>query len=572
MRENIGFWNDASRSVILRPRVGRRISREVHDLFALKRLSGELPVLRARQGPRRLKHLREVIRPTSSLRMTGMSPVSGTGVAQTGSLSNLFIPTFLLAVMMLGCLGMAAAQQSWDQVPIPPLPKFTPQEPTRVQLPNGMVVFLQEDHELPLISGTIFIKGGSSTEPASKIGLVSIYAGSWRTSGTEKKSGDKFDDELEAIAAKVETGGGVDTTSASFNCLRQNFDQVFADFLDILEHPAFREDKIALAKQRLETAISRRNEEIESIAGREAAKLGYGASSPYAREPEYWTVEAVTRQDLVDWHDKHFAPNNIIFGVVGDFESKEMESRIRSAFGSLSKGTPYNPPQIPVPGAKPGVYLAEKEDVNQSDITMIGLGIRRDNPDYFAVRVLNEIFGGGFASRLFKNLRSKQALAYSVGGGIGAGYNHLGLINISMGTKSGSTAKAIDGLYQQIDDLLSNPPSETELKQAKDSILNGFIFAYDSPDKILGEQLTYELYGYPKDFLERFRGAVEKVTIDDVNRVAHKYIDKRKLAVLVVGNPKEFDKPLSGFGEVTKLDISIPKAPPGGKPAAAASR
>jgi len=474
--------------------------------------------------------------------------------------------------MMLGCLGMAAAQQRWDQVSIPPLPKFTPQEPTRVQLPNGMVVFLQEDHELPLISGTIFIKGGSSTEPASKIGLVSIYAGSWRTSGTEKKSGDKFDDELEAIAAKVETAGGVDTTSASFNCLKQNFDQVFADFLDILEHPAFREDKIALAKRRLETAISRRNEEIESIAGREAAKLGYGASSPYGREPEYWTVEAVTRQDLVDWHDKHFAPNNIIFGVVGDFESKDMESRIRSAFGSLSKGTPYNPPQIPVPGAKPGVYLAEKEDVNQSDITMIGLGIRRDNPDYFAVRVLNEIFGGGFASRLFKNLRSKQALAYSVGGGIGAGYNHLGLINISMGTKSGSTVKAIDGLYQQIDDLLSNPPSETELKQAKDSILNGFIFAYDSPDKILGEQLTYELYGYPKDFLERFRGAVEKVTIDDVNRVAHKYIDKRKLAVLVVGNPKEFDKPLSEFGEVTKLDISIPKAPPGGKPGAAASR
>ena len=123
-----------------------------------------------------------------------------------------------------------------------------------------MVVFLQEDHELPLISGTIFIKGGSSTEPVSKVGLVSIYAASWRTSGTQKKSGDKFDDELEAIAAKVETGGGVDTTSASFNCLKQNFDQVFADFLDILEHPAFREDKIALAKRRLQTAISLRNE------------------------------------------------------------------------------------------------------------------------------------------------------------------------------------------------------------------------------------------------------------------------------------------------------------------------
>ena len=461
------------------------------------------------------------------------------------------------------------AQQSWQQVPIPPLAKFTPQQPTRIQLSNGMVIFLQEDHELPLISGTALIKGGASSEPASKVGMMSIYAASWRTSGTEKKNGDQLDDELEAIGAKVETGGGVDTTSASFNCLKENFDQVFADFLDVLEHPVFRDDKIALAKRRLSTAISRRNDEIDSIASREAAKLGYGKDSPYGREAQYWTVAAVTRQDLLDWHKRHFAPNNIIFGMVGDFDSKQMENRLREAFGSLPKGTPYDPPQIPVPGPKPGVYVAEKTDVNQSEIAMLGVGIRRDNPDYFAVRVTNEIFGGGFSSRLFKNLRSKQALAYSVGGGVGAGYNHPALIDISMGTKSASTAKAVAALYQQIDDLLSNAPTDAELKQARDSILNGFIFAYDSPDKVLSEQLTYELYGYPKDFLERFRDAVDKVTSADVLRVARKYIDKRKLAVLVVGNPKEFDKPLTQFGQVTKLDISIPTAPPGAKPAAA---
>jgi len=478
--------------------------------------------------------------------------------------------TFCLAawiVISMSCV--VSAQQSWQQVPIPPLAKFTPEQPTRIQLSNGMVIFLQEDHELPLISGTALIKGGSSSEPAAKVGMMSIYAASWRTSGTEKKNGDQLDDELEAIGAKVETGGGVDTTSASFNCLKENFDQVFADFLDVLEHPVFRDDKIALAKRRLSTAISRRNDEIDSIAGREAAKLGYGKDSPYGREAQYWTVAAVTRQDLLDWHKRHFAPNNIIFGIVGDFDSKQMENRLREAFGSLPKGTPYDPPQIPVLGPKPGVYIAEKTDVNQSEIAMLGVGIRRDNPDYFAVRVMNEIFGGGFSSRLFKNLRSKQALAYSVGGGVGAGYNHPALIDISMGTKSASTAKAVAALYQQIDDLLSNAPTDAELKQARDSILNGFIFAYDSPDKVLSEQLTYELYGYAKDFLERFRDAVDKVTSADVLRVARKYIDKRKLAVLVVGNPKEFDKPLTQFGQVTKLDITIPTAPPGAKPAAA---
>jgi zinc protease len=250
--------------------------------------------------------------------------------------------------------------------------------------------------------------------------------------------------------------------------------------------------------------------------------------------------------------------------MVGDFDTKQMHQLLTATFASLAKGTPYSPPEIPVPGPKPGVYLAEKDDVNQSEISMVGLGIRRDNPDYFAVRVMNEIFGGGFSSRLFKNLRSKQALAYDVGGGIGAAYNHPGLIDISMGTKSASTAKAISGLYQEIDDLLNNPPTQQELSQARDSILNGFIFAYDSPDKILNERMIYELYGYPPDFLERFRAGVEKVTVDDVSRVAHKYIHKSKLAVLVVGNPAEFDKPLSTFGPVTKLDISIPP-PPGGK-------
>lgn len=479
----------------------------------------------------------------------------------------------LLSVLVMFCLSLPGfTQESWDQISVLPLPKFNPQLPTRVELPNGMLIFLQEDHELPLISATALIRGGSSSEPAQKVGLVSIYAASWRTGGTEQKTGDQLDDELESIAAKVEAGGGVDTTSLSLNCLKENFDQVFADFMDVLEHPAFREDKIALAKRRLDTGISRRNDEVESIASREVSQLGYGANSPYGREVEYWTVEAITRQDLVDWHRKHFAPNNIIMGVVGDFDSKQMENRLRQAFGSLPKGTPYEPPKIPVPGPKPGVYLAEKDDVDQSDISMIGLGIRRDNPDYFAVRVMNELFGGGFSSRLFKHLRTEQALAYEVGGGIGSAYNHPGLIDISMGTKSASTAKAITALYSQVDDLLNKPPTDAELKQAKDSILNGFVFAYDSPEKILNEQLIYQLYGYPANFLERFRDAVEKVTSADVNRVARKYIDKSKLAVLVVGNPKDFDKPLSTFGTVTKLDISIPTAPPSAKSTVASGK
>src|SRR5579885_100757 len=139
----------------------------------------------------------------------------------------------LLSLALLITTQVAAQQQPWQKIPIPPLPTFPPQDTTSIQLPNGMVIMLQEDHELPLISATALVKGGSSSEPASKVGLVSIYASTWRTGGTETKTGDQLDDELEAIAARVEAGGSIDTTSLSFNCLKQNFDQVFAAFLDL---------------------------------------------------------------------------------------------------------------------------------------------------------------------------------------------------------------------------------------------------------------------------------------------------------------------------------------------------
>jgi zinc protease len=203
----------------------------------------------------------------------------------------------------------------------------------------------------------------------------------------------------------------------------------------------------------------------------------------------------------------------------------------------------------------------EKEDVNQSSISMVALGIRRDNPDYYAVRVFNEAFGSGFSSRLMQSIRTAKGLAYAVGGGIGSAFDHPGTLRLSMGTKSGSTIEAIQALDEQIDDVSKHPISEVEIKRAKDSILNGFVFNLDSPEKILRERMAYEFYGYPQDYLERFRAGVEKVTPADVARVASKYLHKNQLAVLVVGHTSEFDKPLSSLGSVTNVDITIPPPP-----------
>jgi zinc protease len=479
-----------------------------------------------------------------------------------------FILILLAVAMPFASLPKAVSQTpKWQQIPIPPLPAFRPQQPKRIELSNGMVIFLQEDHELPLIDGTARIRGGSSNEPAGKTGLVDIFGEVWRTGGTKSETGDQLDDFLEVRAAKVETDGGPDSTTISLNCLKGDFDDVFKVFVDLLQHPEFRADKLDLAQKQADDSISRRNDEIGEIAGRETAKLAYGADNPYAREPEYSTIAAITRQDLIDWHQTYVHPNNIILGISGDFDSAAMEAKLRAAFESWPKAAEAPKNNIEYQPAKPGYYLIPKEDVNQSSIHMVTLGTTRNNPDYYAIAVFNEAFGGGFSSRLFNDIRTKRGLAYGVGGGIGTNFGHPGIEQFEMGTKSQTTIESIQALDEDIDNLAKQPITDAEIKQAKDAILNAFVFRLDSPDKVLAERMTYEFYGYPPDWLDKFPAEIKKITAADVNRVAAKYVHRDQLAVLVVGNTKDFDKPLSSLGPVKEIDITIPP-PPGVKEAA----
>ena len=446
----------------------------------------------------------------------------------------------------------------WSKIPIPPLHAFKPEMPKRVVLDNGIVLLLEEDHELPLIDGFIRIRGGSRDVPAAKTGLVSLYGSTWRTSGTATHSGDQMDDILEAKAAKVETSGGLDSTSVHWSCLAPDFDQVFALTADLLLHPVFNQDKLTLAKRRAEAGIARRNDDPGEIASREAYRLIYGATSPYGREPEFATVEAVTLTDLSQFHDSTLSGSNMIIGVVGDFNSADMERKLRAAFSSIPRGKVFVTAEQTFSGPTPGVYLVEKHDINQSNAMLVGLGTERNNPDYYALSVMNEMFSGGFGSRLFQDVRTKQGLAYSVGGQYGAAFDYPGPFIVEAATKSETTVAALQAMQHQIELLKTQPPSDTELRNAKDQLLNSFIFNYDSKDKILSEIAALEFHNYPLDYLEQYRVGVEKVTAADVSRVANKYIDLSKLAVLVVGNDTEFGKPLSTLGKVTTLDITIP--------------
>jgi len=473
---------------------------------------------------------------------------------------------FAVCAASLSPLALHAQQdRPWEKIPIPKLHDFKPQQPKRIELKNGIVLFLQEDHELPFVSGSVLIPGGSRDEDPAKAGLVGLYGQAWRTSGTAKMNGDQLDDLLEAKAAHIETGGGEDSTSLSWNSLKGDADQVFSLALDLLLHPKFSPEKLELAQQQEATGIVRRNDDEGEIAERESSKLVYGVNSPYTLQPELATIGAVTLDDLQAWHDRTVGGTagggKLIVSVGGDFDPAAMEAKLRAAFEALPPAKPAAKRHDVFAGPAPGLSFIDKEDVNQSNVQIVGLGTDRHNPDVPALAVMNDVLGGGFASRLFQKVRTELGLAYAVSGGLGFAYDHPAAFRVQVLTKSASTVEATRAAMAELAGLHSRPITQKELDRAKDDILNSFLFRYDSREKVLSERVRLEFYGYPADYLETYKAALEKVTLADVNAAANKYVHPEKLAILVVGNGPEIKPGLDELklGPVHPIDITIPQ-------------
>jgi zinc protease len=437
-------------------------------------------------------------------------------------------------------------------------------EVIRFQLPNGMTVMLVEDSELPTINVSALIRAGSRWEPAAKTGLAAITGTVMRTGGSTSRSGDQLDRELDRLAASVEIGLGGDSGNANIFCLKEDIDKALPILADLLQHPAFPQDKIELAKIEQRDNIARRNDDPQGIAFREYTRALYGKDTPYGRQTEYATIKAITRDDLVAFHRQYFQPENVILGAWGDFKAAEMRARIERAFAGWQRGghpRPAAPPVQTASGNRGGVYLVDKDDVNQSSVLVGRLSTRADDPDHCALTVMNGVLGDGFASRLFSQVRSEQALAYAVWSSWNGEYEFPGVFSAFGGTKSETTVKIVGAIRHEIDRMTKDPVTDEELARAKDSILKGMAFEFDATGKILGRLVTYEFYGYPRDFLQRYQDGIRAVTKADVLRVAKQYLKDDLFTVLVLGKQKDFEAPLSSVGKVTKLDITIPAEP-----------
>ena len=469
--------------------------------------------------------------------------------------------------LLLSCAAALALAAPSAARP-PQLPKFAPLDfkAPRVErrlLSDGATLYLLPDHELPLVNVTVYIRTGNKYDPPGETGLAELCGTLLRGGGTKTRKPDELDEELESVGAVLETGMDMEMGTASLSVLTKDLDKGLELLADVLMNPRFDEGKLKIEKEKAVEEIRRRNDEPFGIARRELRKMIYGPDHPLSAVPEIADIERIKRKDLVEFHRKYYHPNEIMIAASGDFDPKVFAAKLESAFRGW-RPAPVDFPTVPqvdpagVRAGKRSVGYAEKS-VKQASILMGELGVKRHNPDRFKLEVLNEILGGSsFSSRLMRDVRERQGLAYWVGSSFSEPWDY-GIIAAGCQTKSSTVGRATESILGEIERIREKPVTPQELKLAKDSLVNSFVFRYASSSAIATQTMSLDYFGYPPDYLDTYTDKIAAVTADDVLEAARKYLKPGSFKIVVVGDEKDFDEPLSKFGSVEKLDIRIPE-------------
>ena len=425
----------------------------------------------------------------------------------------------------------------------------------RVLLDCGIPVYLLRDTELPIINITAMVRAGSVYEPPAKAGLAGLTGSVMRSGGAGGLSPEKMDDELEFMASSVESSISGDMGTVSLTSLSRNFSRTLHIFADVLLRPDFSEKRVDIARKHMIERLRRQNDDPKEIADREITRAIY-AGHPMGVVPTFESVAAIKRQDMVDFHRRFYRVNNIILAVAGDFDRNTMIRELNATFGKAAAAAPLALADIPQPEQvfKPEV-LYGKKDVNQTVIRMGHLGITKDDPDIYAIRILDYILGGSFTSRLTMEIRTNQGLAYNVESNFDIGRRFSGTFIAETETKAATTARTISLLKEIIASMTKEPVTDQELKSARKHIINSFMFGFTTPASIVTQRARLEYYGYPPDYLDNYRNSIARVTKEDVLAAARKHLKPDAFKLVVIGDEKQFDKPLAIFGTVRALDL-----------------
>ena len=429
----------------------------------------------------------------------------------------------------------------------------------RVVLDNGMVVYLLEDHELPLITVTATMKTGAWLDPADKVGLASLTGTLMRTGGGGGLTPEQVDEELEHFAGDVSFSIGHESGAASLDVLKKDLTRGLQIFSGLLRTPAFDPARVEIAKLQALEGIRRRQDSPGSVVGREFMKLLYGPDHPSARETSVASITGITRDDLVAFHRNTIHPNGIILGVTGDFKKGEMLAALREAFGNWAKGAVPELKIADVPESRSGVPAIRfvNKETSQTHMRLGHLTIRENDPDYVALAIANDILGGSsFRSRLFNDVRTKRGLAYSVGSRLMAGVHDQGVWLMRAETKQVSTQEVVSRFIANVERMRTELVSEQELAEAKEAYVNSFVFSFSSPSAVVSRLVELEKDGLPRDFLQQIRDKVLKLTREDVLAASKKHLHPDRLKIIAVGSGDMLPKVLSTFGEVKEIKLS----------------
>jgi zinc protease len=466
-----------------------------------------------------------------------------------------------LAVLVLGLVAAAttfAADVTRDPRTMNFTPvEFSPPEPARVVLENGMVVYLLEDHELPLVNVTATMRTGGWLEPQDKIGLAALTGSVMRSGGGGSFTAEQIDEELEQYAIDIGISMSRQSGSASLDVLRKELGRGLRIFASLLRQPAFEAGRVELAKLQMIEGIRRRQDSPGSIVGREFLKQLYGPDHPSARESTIDSVKRITRDDLIAFHQRTLRPNGIILGVTGDFQQAEMLELLRQTFGEWKKG---EVPDLSIADAResngPSIVRFVNKDTSQTHLRIGHLSIKEHDPDYVALAIANDILGGSsFRSRLFNDVRTKRGLAYSVGSRLNVGMHDQGVWLMRAETKLPSTQEVISRFVANMERMRTELVTNEELAEAKEAYVNSFVFSFASPSAIVGRFVELEYDGLPKDFLQQLRARVVALTREDVRAAAQKHFHPDRLTIVAVGPGEALPKLLSSFGEVKEIKL-----------------